>query len=75
VALTGLSKTTLYVRIRAGEFPRPVQVSSQAVGFLESEVLAWQAARIAERDQPHQRGGWRRGQRVVVKAKLTEAAE
>ena len=32
------------------EFPRPVRIGDNSVGFVESEIDAWIAARIAERD-------------------------
>lgn len=47
---TGLGKTTIYDRISAGTFPAPVPLGGNAVGWIEAEVDAWQAARVAERD-------------------------
>jgi prophage regulatory protein len=35
---------------RRGKFPRRVQVGPNRVAWLESEVEAWVAARVAERD-------------------------
>ena len=35
---------------KAGKFPRRVQVGPNRVAWLESEVEAWVAARVAERD-------------------------
>lgn len=37
--------------INAGEFPRGFRVGLRRVGWLEDEVNAWLAQRIAERDQ------------------------
>lgn len=45
-ARCGLSRSTLYNRIAAGEFPRPVALGARSVGWVESEVSAWIAARI-----------------------------
>ncbi len=45
-----LGKIAIYKRIRAGEFPRPVNLGSNAVGWLEHEVSEWLAARVVERD-------------------------
>ena len=42
---TGLSRSTLYQYIQDGLFPRPVSLGARAVGWLESEVNAWIAAR------------------------------
>ena len=49
-AKTGLGRTAIYGKISRGEFPRPVQLSPTAVGWLESEVDTWINARVAERD-------------------------
>ena len=46
-----LSKTHLYRKINAGEFPRPVPLGPHKVAFLESEIEAWMAARLQARDQ------------------------
>ena len=40
-SLTGLSKTTLYARIREGSFPAPISLGGSSVGWLASEVSAW----------------------------------
>ena len=45
---TGLSRSTLYVRMAAGCFPRPVALGRRAVGWIEAEVEVWVEARIAE---------------------------
>ena len=45
-----LSKTEIYRKIAAGAFPRPVPLGTQRVGWLESEVAAWMAGRMAARD-------------------------
>lgn len=46
---TGLSRSTIYERIKAGAFPRPIHLGPKSVGWLEAEVNAWLDARIAER--------------------------
>lgn len=46
----GLSSSTLYEMIAAGDFPAPIPIGRQAVGFLESEVEAWIKNRIEQRD-------------------------
>ena len=40
-ARTGLARSTIYHRISEGTFPRPVNLSTQAVGWVESEVDQW----------------------------------
>lgn len=39
--ILGVSKPTLYRRMKEPDFPRKVRISSKAVGFKESEVIAW----------------------------------
>jgi prophage regulatory protein len=50
-ALTGCSRSTLYARIAAGEFPKPVKLggpNSRSVGWPESVVMDWIEARMAD---------------------------
>jgi len=47
---TGLSRTTRWRLERAGRFPRKRQLSAGAVGWLESEVLAWMNRGVATED-------------------------
>ena len=46
-ASTGLSRSTIYLRISQGTFPRPVSLGGRAVGWLEEEIQSWLAERIA----------------------------
>ena len=48
--VTGLSRSTLYQYMTEGRFPRPIKISSRVAAWLESEVTAWMADKIAERD-------------------------
>ena len=43
---TGLSRSTIYQFIKDGAFPKPVPLGPRAVGWLESEVSEWIAARV-----------------------------
>lgn len=48
---TGLSRSTIYLRIQEGTFPKPIKLGgSRAVGWLENEITAWLAEHIAIRD-------------------------
>ena len=38
---TGLSRSTIYLRISQGSFPKPVSLGGRAVGWLESEIQEW----------------------------------
>jgi|TARA_R110000803_G_scaffold110737_3_gene179209 prophage regulatory protein len=48
LALTNLSKSTLYNRIRDGLWPTPISLGARAVGFVKSECEAVIQAMIAE---------------------------
>ena len=56
LAKIGLASSTLYEMTAAGEFPAPIPIGRQAVGWLESEVDAWINKRVELRDsQPRKR--------------------
>ena len=44
---TGISRATIYRLIKAGMFPKQVQVSPGAVGWHAEEIDAWVASRPA----------------------------
>ncbi len=48
----GLRRTQIGELIKAGEFPKPVPLSDggRAVAWLETDLIAWQNARIAARN-------------------------
>ncbi len=48
MARTGLSRSTIYLRVAAGCFPQPVSLGRRAVGWIEAEVDEWVRERIAE---------------------------
>jgi prophage regulatory protein len=48
--ITGLSRSTIYARIKAGAFPKPVPLGARSVGWLQSDIEAWIEERIARRD-------------------------
>jgi len=70
-SFAGLKRSALYDAIARGRFPKPVRVTERCVGWLESDLLAWQAARIAERDEPKSRdaGAWREPPRTTHNAR------
>lgn len=45
-ARVGLSRSCIYARIAAGEFPRAVSLGPRAVGWIASEVDEWLARQI-----------------------------
>jgi prophage regulatory protein len=46
-ASTGLSRSTVYLRVSQGTFPKPVSLGGRAVGWVEEEIQSWLAERIA----------------------------
>ena len=50
-AITGLSRSTIYLRMSEGSFPRQVNLGSRAVGWLASEIDHWIEEKLASRNQ------------------------
>ncbi|TAN70350.1 MAG: AlpA family transcriptional regulator [Methylobacter sp.] len=44
--LTGLSRSTIYLRISKNEFPAPISLGGRAVGWLEGDVNDWLAEKV-----------------------------
>ena len=47
-ARTGLSRSTIYLRVSQRMFPEPVRLGQRSVGWLETEIHDWITARVAE---------------------------
>ena len=43
---TGLSRSSIYLRIANKEFPSPISLGGRAVGWLESDIQSWLNERI-----------------------------
>jgi prophage regulatory protein len=52
LARVPISKSSVLRQVADGLFPRPVRVGERRVAWVEDELIAWQAARIAARDEP-----------------------
>ena len=48
IALTGRSRSTIYLRMVQGKFPQQISLGSRAVGWINSEVIEWIEQRIGE---------------------------
>jgi len=53
ITRTGLARSTIYLRISDGKFPRPISLGGRAVGWIESEIDRWlleqiEASRLTE---------------------------
>lgn len=44
----GLCKASIYNRMNAGLFPRPVSIGGRSVAWLESDIDTWITERLAE---------------------------
>ena len=42
----GLSRSSIYLGISQGTFPKPVKLGARAVGWLEGDIEAWLRGRI-----------------------------
>ena len=49
--LTGLKRSKIREMVAVGAFPKPIPLcdSGRAIGWLESELVAWQQAQIRKR--------------------------
>ncbi len=46
--ITGLSRSSIYLRIKNSEFPKPISLGGRAVGWLENDIQKWLSERIKE---------------------------
>lgn len=46
IARTGLSRSTIYSKVKKGEFPPPINLGERAVGWLDSEIDSWLESRV-----------------------------
>mgnify|MGYP000011019942 CR=1 FL=1 len=44
--LTGLSRSSIYLMMRAGTFPKNISLGARAVGWLEADIQGWIDSRI-----------------------------
>lgn len=55
---TGLSRSTIYLKVSQGNFPLPVNLGPRAVGWVEAEIQEWLEQQIeASRVPVHESGG------------------
>lgn len=50
-ARTGLGRSTIYLRIAQGSFPKSIALGERAVGWLESDLDEWINERISQSRQ------------------------
>lgn len=49
--MTGLSRSSIYLRISTDEFPKPVKIGRRAVGWPEDSIIAWQSKMMEAQDE------------------------
>ena len=49
--MTGLSRSSIYLRISTDEFPKPVKIGRRAIGWPEDSIIAWQAKMMEAQDE------------------------
>ena len=43
---TGLSRSSIYLRLSEGQFPKPISLGARAIGWIESDIEGWIKDRI-----------------------------
>ena len=51
-ARTGMSRSSIYAAIKAGDFPAPIALGRRAVGWLDADITAWIESRPKARRAP-----------------------
>ena len=46
---TGLCRSSIYAKIKAGDFPPPIPLGPRAVGWLEEEINDWIHKKFSQR--------------------------
>ena len=49
--MTGLSRSSIYLRVSTDEFPKPVKIGRRAVGWPEDSIIAWQSKMMEAQDE------------------------
>ena len=57
---TGLPRSTMYLQIQEGTFPRPISLGARSVGWLENEIEEWLMSRIEMRNHEQEVQQWRK---------------
>ena len=49
IGMTGLSRSTIYLYMKTGQFPQAVKLGLRSVGWVKDEVEEWLAERMNSR--------------------------
>ena len=44
--MTGLVKSSIYLKIKEGDFPKPIKIGLRAIAWLEADIAGWIAAKV-----------------------------
>ena len=47
---TGLSRSTIYLKMNEGNFPKQISLGPNSIGWLEEEIQEWIDSRVSERN-------------------------
>lgn len=50
--VTGLSRNTVYRRIREGTFPKQLRIGPNSVAWRQSEIVEWMNSFTLDKEQP-----------------------
>lgn len=56
--MTGLSRSTIYAKMKVGRFPRSVQLGVSLTAWVETEIEEWIADQINGRDNGARMGAY-----------------
>jgi len=49
--MTGLSRSSIYLRVSTKKFPKPVKIGRRAIGWPEESIIAWQSKMMGAQDE------------------------
>ena len=49
MSITGLSRSSIYLAISEGRFPKQINLGARSIAFLESEIHGWMEECVANR--------------------------
>ena len=44
--ITGLKRSSICLKIKEGDFPKPIKLGMRAVAWLESDIAGWIAVKV-----------------------------
>ncbi|MRS17969.1 AlpA family phage regulatory protein [Enterobacteriaceae bacterium RIT692] len=51
VDMTGVPRTTIYLKMKSKEFPQQVNIGKRSVAWVESEILDWIKSNLEKRNK------------------------